>query len=516
MSAATVGMNCLRLFLVNRRAREPRSPLERLARFFRLYSYGDNGVGTLVSIEIERAALALTIVFVFDLFAWTLIWNSVFYRGDLKVGALTLAALCAGLAFAAIVLSFEQGVVTTDWTHGGWGANVKRTVTLLLRIGVVAASAFATSQALELLVFSHDIATRAHEELVWEEVVLRARNYQDLVEAAQGKGEGEQYVTDVSIANDAAVTAAANKAATDEQLKRVQSDIASAITSLPEKRRRAADLRGDERQARARLENAARSLGVNTPAERRRNPALAVPQGEYDRAAQRAAAADRDIENTNARIDRLRGVESELKTRAAREGAVVQNTGAVVSGANTKLDQFRDRIASERKRIQNWINRVSKSMPDDELHEGDDLVFRDRPYSFRERLRVLDDLRNARPPQRRNLLAVDGKTLAETFRVGDPKARDEAEAGNRAVDAAVVNRMYWVLFVVSLFVPCMGVLAKLTMHRRLTDYYSAAWQARNGSFEAMHSIWSEQPPKTRQPVGEPEERPRARPGAAGE
>src|SRR2546423_2641520 len=92
------------LYLVTRFRTLSRSLLERIAHLYRLYSYGDHGLTLLVRAEIERAALALTAVFLFDFAAWTLIWNAVFHRGGFILDRMSVLAASFGLLFAIIVV----------------------------------------------------------------------------------------------------------------------------------------------------------------------------------------------------------------------------------------------------------------------------------------------------------------------------------------------------------------------------------------------------------------------------
>src|SRR5258708_5469608 len=65
-------------------------------------------------LEIKAAALVLMVVFLFDLGAWTLLFNTILQAELLKFGAWTPLAFLAGCLFAAMVVLYERQFLTTD------------------------------------------------------------------------------------------------------------------------------------------------------------------------------------------------------------------------------------------------------------------------------------------------------------------------------------------------------------------------------------------------------------------
>jgi hypothetical protein len=476
-----------RLFLVTRRDSAARSLFEHIAALYRLYSYGNAGLSPLVRAEIERAALALTAVFLFDLGAWTLIWNAVFHRGEMMADRMTWIAAGMALIFACIVLSFEQGVVTTDWTRPGLKAWLKRWGTLILRLCVIVASAIATSQSVEVLVFAHDIADRVHQERVWEEIISRALQFQRLDDATRGEGEAKGYTEGRLQSQQKLESALADAALTAHQIETVRADVAKARAGLPALQRQLNDKQNAARQAKAKLDDAAARMGA-TPSAASSNPLIAALTREYNIADQQVRAARAAIADANNRISRG---ESEI-ARLGGDLVAKQAIGAARQQEQGERAQewkgFQATLVQRRDALQHWIVRVANSSPEDkEIQEGD-FVYRERPYSFAEQLRVLDDLYTGRPAQRRNLLSIRQDLLTGVLNLEDPNRQDQAMSGDRVARATVVRRLYVGLFVLSMFVPCMGVLFKLTMHPQLTEYYSAEWQANNGHLYAMHHM----------------------------
>ena len=80
-------------------------------------------------------------------------------------------------------------------------------------------------------------------------------------------------------------------------------------------------------------------------------------------------------------------------------------------------------------------------------------------------------------------MSVRQDVLRDRLKLDDRLQEDAHTAQERSNNATVVRRLYWSLIILSMFVPCMGVLFKLTMHPQLSKYYSAAYQASIGHLD---------------------------------
>jgi hypothetical protein len=132
--------------------------------------------------------------------------------------------------------------------------------------------------------------------------------------------------------------------------------------------------------------------------------------------------------------------------------------------------------------------KVSNAPPGKRLKQGK-YTYEDRPYSFTEQLRVLNDLRDGRAMQRRNSEGFNPQILKTLLNLGDAEDLDRSTEEERETRAKAVNMLYYGLFVVSLFIPCMGLLFKLTIHPQLANYYETKLSTPKNAFElAMRSM----------------------------
>jgi len=461
-----------RLFFIPRRAGGYSSFLERLAELYHLYPYGRSGLSGIVRTESERAAFVLTIVFCFDLLAWSMIWNAVLERGQLVFGPSTVFAVLIGLLFALVVFNFEQGFIASDWNVKGLRPRMKLAAATVLRIAVIAASAYATSQPLELLVFANDIHDRVHQERVWEEIVAQALEFQHIKEELAGGGSMKLPVDQEQASEKALEADREAKAVNDAQLSAARSARDAAEKSLT---------RLHTQVTTKQREYDAAVSGGNTET---------VKEARSD-----LKKAEDALAGANGRIKRLTEQVNQKETASAQLGAKVDGAEKDVGQKRQDVKEGMTDLRTQSKNLREWVRTLSLSRPDQ--HDipspyKDIQPFAERPYSFAEQRRVLDDLRYARPVERHNLTLVHSDVLQDELKLEDPKTEDEHTNGDREAFAAVANQLYWALFVVAIFIPAMGLLFKLIIHHRLADYYSEEYQAASGHPEAMHAIQTDE------------------------
>lgn len=145
--------------------------LDRLTRLFRLDVFGESLLSRRARVVLGSIALLLSGAFLFDLTAWTLLFNAVLHGEPLAVSWLTIPALLAGLLFAVMVLIFKRLFITTD-TSRGWR---RAYPAILLYTLVLVSAAIGTVQPIELLIFRGPIVHRIHEEGVRVEAARHLR-----------------------------------------------------------------------------------------------------------------------------------------------------------------------------------------------------------------------------------------------------------------------------------------------------------------------------------------------------
>lgn len=459
----------------------------RLAQLYGLDVYGDSRLSRRAAIGMKAAAIVLTVIFLFDLLAWTLLWNVIFHAGLLAVDLLTLFSLLAGLIFATATLVYEQQFVTAD-TSGGW-KRIKYAV--MLRSFVLIVAALITSQPFELLVFDGSIQERIHEEGV--------------------RSEAAKQLSELAIVKEDANLESTEHKLTAQKYEGAKTDEEAAV-----KAREAAksDLSRKKRElegARGELSAARRALG----GANRKN---------YAARAARVAAAQRRVSSLEVEVaskDREVGVQSGLATVA----------GEKLDAQEGKVEDVYKGAAAGEKRLRRWLTKIQKARPGATVEEGDELVpagqrawvYNDPPYSFFHRLRVLEDLKAGRPAQWREVSGQNRRELINFYKINDntPDEEEAAETARAAVlaeaaaknqaltdaqveraaavaakearaaavrladDARLFRYTYWVFFFIAMVIPLLVFAMKLLMPQALKDYYSADFQRRSGNYEAL-------------------------------
>ena len=475
-----------RIFLTMRPDAGARSFLEWLAIHYRLYNYGRSGLSGMVRGETERASLALTMIFLFDLWAWSLVWNAILHRGVFVFDGRSLLAVMIGLLFAFMVLSFEQGFITMDTSVRRRKERAKLWAAGTLRFFAMLGSAYATAQPIELLVFANDIEQRAHQERAWEEVASRATEFQDLKNEIAGGGVTEIIKGEKDQAAENREEALAKKTQTKTEIDANSQERSMVEGQISALERELVAKRVLMESKKNQLDKTVAELGL--PKERRLlkdNPQVEQPLTDLIVAEKGYAAADGKLKKSKDRIEKLtEGITDKSKALVGQEAVFIDWT-AILEKEQKRLDTRLNDLESRKQKLRRWVSRVLNSSASDKQFSDGDYTFFDRPYSFAEQGRVLDDLYIGRPIQRHNLMSIDRKLLSAELQIGDWEKDDVSNKGDRANQAAVIRNLYWAMFVVALFIPCMGLLFKLTIHPQLSSYYSASYQASIGHPEAL-------------------------------
>jgi len=113
-------------------------------------------------------------------------------------------------------------------------------------------------------------------------------------------------------------------------------------------------------------------------------------------------------------------------------------------------------------------------------------------YGFFEQLRVLNDLRTARPPLWTGVSPAESESLAVDYGLQDVKECTQEdtdcnpETWRRLMQQAAIFHWSWIsVFFAALIVPTLVLALKWLMPAELKKYYSLDWQARHGNREAQ-------------------------------
>lgn len=473
------------LYLAPTRGEQLDGLLGRLARIYGLDTYGDSLLSRPAINYMKAASVVLTVIFLFDLFAWTLLWNATFHGGLGEIDLLTLLAFAAGALFAITTIIWEQQFFTAD-TAGGirriWKA-------VALRAGIIVMAALITSQPFELLIFNGSINDRIHEEGVRFEAGARLSELASLKEEESLKSAEHQLIVgDFTKAED-------SKRRATEDFERRQAEL---------------------KLKRSELDRANAAAQANSAAAGRASTDKL--RALYQQRARNARAAADRIGGE------IRGLETDVQVSIQRE----KSAGEQLTTAKGGVQAILDRAALGKKRLRRWVEKIQKSRPGEELVKEDaDFVpqgqtawtYSDPPYNFFQRLRIIEDLKAGRPArwkdnglERRELISFykikdnnpDEEEASETARLAalnenpqlSPSEVEKAGAQGAKEARAAARRLeeeanlftftYWAWFALAMFIPVMVLGMKLfLLPQALKEYYSTDSQRKGGNYEAL-------------------------------
>jgi hypothetical protein len=417
-----------------------------LARLYKLDVYSTSLLTRRAATEMGYVALMLTVITLFDLAAWGLLWNMIFNAGQLQLSGWTPAALVCASFFSAMVFIYERQFMTAD-TYGRWTSVIK---SMAIRVVVLVIAAIITTQPIEVLVFKGPIQRRIHEESVRLEAINRKRDFEEAQRKAAGT-DGNPVIGRHGQAQDA--------------LEKAQEAAARAAAAISVQETVVADREADV----SRIANALR--GART--ERRRR---------YLRSALERA---RETVNTeNATLTTLKtelGTQQELVTQATtRERETFEG---VVGSANLG--------DAEKKRLGDWITQLRNSPPGEHQTERNPpskpeekpYEFDDQQYDFFQRLAVINDLYAGRPARWPSASEADIEMLGRDFAL---KNEASADAGERMrADRASFIFWYWAVVSIAAVIPLLVLALKGLLPHDLTIYYSRAEQIAAGNYETL-------------------------------
>jgi hypothetical protein len=231
------------IYLAAPGAHDPRRQPPALARLLRLDVWGTSLLTIRARHEMGAAAVMLVIVFVFELIAWTLLFDVIVHAARSEGAARRLLALGFGLLFSSAVFLFERGFMTTDLS----ASRARKWLGLGLRAVVIGLSALATAQPVELLLFGHEIDERVREEAVRSEALQQWHTVTNEPKAPDG----------TSIQRAMLHLAGSPE---EQQRTRTQADLETARTALDRASSQRAIAYGEEQLFRQRIEEAQRRL----------------------------------------------------------------------------------------------------------------------------------------------------------------------------------------------------------------------------------------------------------------
>jgi predicted nucleic acid-binding Zn-ribbon protein len=313
---------------------------------------------------------------------------------------------------------------------------------MLLRIIIIAISAYMTAQPVEVIAFGGRIQNRIHEESIRIEAVSLLRDLKKAETESRGATGLEGTVEKESY----------DKA--EDTLSSVQEEEGKLNAELGRAKRA-------EQAAAANLQRAQAAYNAS------RNKAAAANRISVARS--RLESARQDVANVEGRLQALA-----VKVTGAKDEK---------SGAEAKVIGRQKLAEGSIERIRNWLKILRSSIPGDPVSEGnnrpDSFKFRDQEYDFFQRLSVIDDLYHGRPPRWKDASDSDKSEISKSFGFGE----SEEERQRGAIEAVTFVKWYWAVFLWAFLLPLFVLAYKLLFTKDLINYYSRDMQAGTGLFK---------------------------------
>ncbi|HVR99886.1 MAG TPA: DUF4407 domain-containing protein [Thermoanaerobaculia bacterium] len=452
-----------------------RGALLRLARWMGLDVWGDHLLNRRAAREMGSAALLLAVVLAFELMAWSMLFNVLVHAAQWTIGPRTLLALLLGGIFAAAVFLFEKSFITADASEAQW----RIVIAYAIRAVVIVGSALATAQPIELLVFGGAIENRLYEENVLAEAVRQVGNFEDRQTKARGRSE-EEIQKEVAGSGEYQTVQSTEKlyTAAYQEVLELEDDLTDAQGERT---------RTTERESywQSELATAQRQRRSSNPASEYR---VTRAVRNLDVARRRKATAQANLESVE---ERLGSARARLTTLADQLKAHRGNLDKFVAVERTQNQAEIQRNQALLEGIQDWMRFVQNARPG-QVDPRTKSSLQARPADFTERLMVLDDLRNARPPlwpattQKQRDLAVELFSVSDFKGPTSPALEEARERMEQKAD--LFRAIYWVAFIMALVIPLLTVAFKILMAGELRAYYSTLAQARAGNPAALEVV----------------------------
>lgn len=522
-SPSPVEPTVVQIHLASRGESEPQGVLEWLAVKYGLAVYERSRLATKpVRIAMGHAALLLTIIFAFELFAWWLLFNSIVHVGSVtELDAGSFLALGFASIFSLATWLYERQFLTADTSRGLRGL----TPAVAVRVTIIVGAALMTSQPVELFIFETPIKARIHEESVIEEAVSLARELdeaEDQLQSSQQRDpeketQPKQKEVDTAEQDHKRTLAKFNDAAASndvesKKFEREQDSQRRALTAYgsAEQQLRKAERKVQESEQRVQLNRERRPL--NTQALRESEFELERDQADYRAASRKLLLAKRALDAVNQRVAEARERADlahknflTLKREDAAATRTFEEKKKDLNGEMKKIvddaEQAKREAKNQKKRLRGHIRKVQMARPGEVVEDEGYEPYQDRQYDFFERLRVLADLRSGRLPRWPETDVETRKRLIREYGLPDPapvtcgqRSADNKElepcepveaSERRAMAATQFNWSYWVAFGLAIVIPLVVIGWKLVAMDELKPYYSLETQARAGHPEAL-------------------------------
>jgi hypothetical protein len=485
-----------RLFLrPERTGRASRAPA--IARWLRLDSYSDRLLTKAARHEMGLLAGLLLGVGVFELTAWTLLFNAIFHADVLETSKLSWAAAALGVLFASAIVYLDRSFLVADPAQKGH----RRAA--VFRVAVVAVSALATSLAVDLIFFEKPINARRHEEQIRHELVKRAgslhKDWDPQAAVHAGSKEGNPFLVMASGASGDIARLQAKR----DSLQRQEDEKRAEAQGL---RRRIGEIDRDIQRV-ERNSNPENSLLGS-------DPAVEKLRDRRDKLLGQAARAEDKADDLASQGSAL---SLRMNKASERHQNLLDEADSLVTQELQRVRDLRSKHEADSERLVAWITFLRRSNPPEKALKEEQPPGEESAWTYQladidlfDRFRILFDLLAGRPPLWPEGAPAELAELRQRFHLEDPapcaeprilalRSEEEPSAATEPTKpcdetawvrnqkrARFFTKCFFLLLCVAAVVPLTVLVLKLfLMPRALSCYYSLAHQAAAGDADAM-------------------------------
>jgi Domain of unknown function (DUF4407) len=440
----------VRLFL-----RTPRRA-SRSMELLRLDTWGDTLLGTKLRGELGTGYAILLVVCVFEVLAWSLLFNYMFHGAQMEASLATIPAMLLGTLWGLGIFTIDKGLITADLLRAGW----TRYVGVAARAALVLGAALLTAQPIEQLVFRSRVEEQLKQAILREEAIAYAAKSEEL----------KLRRDDIDQRRERTKVPARIQQELDEQ-KRASEQISVRYRDAMQEAARAESARqqAEERLASARWSfQKAQQQDPPTPAlagaERRLRIAVA---------AHREAAADFDDAQ-----GALKAAEAERAPQQHALDAAKASFDAADKGLRSDHDGALGTLEQEGRGFRQFLERVRSADFGAPLQREDGTPFKWKRAGAVERMEALAQLRDGDPPPWPAASPEVRKQAALLAGLGD-------DASSSSHERSHMFTLWLVVVIIGAAIPSLSLFYKFTMSQELKLYYSIEAQARAGNPEAI-------------------------------
>lgn len=509
---------------------------DKLINLLALNVWGDYFISESIRKEMRAVSVLMVIIFIFDLLAWTMLFNLIFNSGHFQVSNFTILAMALAFLLSVVTIIFERNIFITDTTED------KIKVWLLngFRIFIVSMTAVITAQPIHMMIFKDTIMERHQEEQIIAYSVATSTKLNERI------NEQEETKKKLTVIDEKDIfKQASNRALGSPRVKQLDEDVISAQKKIDDFDEKNAEAKKALSKIKSEIKIAEEELKtlkgglywIRSPKNKKLDDDERSKKEKYQR--RKISKQKTKIKALNIELEAAKeNAKGYLKERARLETAlkVVKLSRAEVIEEITKREREillkksnkkSLELKVEREKLRHEINQqrdfvaflkgeklgagesrdkrtkpITVTIEGEEYTIGDDgtLSFTLEEIGFSKQRRIFVDIEDGREPMWPivQLSKAEREMLAEHFkiqRLPDLSNPNSPEALAWKYDRKRLKKngdLLWqesaAAYFIGVFIPLMVILFKLFMPKELKEYYSARYQAKRGHPEAMRFI----------------------------